>query len=55
MEQVYCKCEHTSSVHTENNDFAFWNVCDDCGKPIEDTYLYFNHYDGEYHCDNENQ
>lgn len=38
----FCKCEHSKSVHTEVDDFGYWYVCDTCGKPVEDTYEYFN-------------
>lgn len=50
-EQEFCKCEHTSSVYSENNDWNRWDMCSDCEKPIEGTYEPLNHFDGEDHCD----
>lgn len=49
MEKDYCKCENPSSVYTDDDDWGHWDVCSDCGKPIEDSYQYYNHYDGEDH------
>lgn len=49
MMNKFCRCEKSSRVYTESNDFAHWDVCSDCGNPIEDTYEYLNHYDGEDH------
>ena len=46
----YCKCKNSSSVFSENNDFGYWLKCCDCDKVIEDSFEYFNHYDGEDHC-----
>ena len=31
----YCTCENLKSVHSENDDFMRWDVCDDCGKVLE--------------------
>ena len=45
----YCKCEKSSSVYSESDDFGCWSVCSDCKKVVEDSYTYFNHYDGEDH------
>lgn len=47
----YCKCEKCSSITTELEDFGYWDVCCDCGKPLEDGYHYYNHFDGEDHDD----
>lgn len=51
MKQEFCECEHSSSLYNEHDDWGNWDVCSDCKKPIEDTYQYFNHSDGEDHCD----
>lgn len=45
----YCTCEDSKGVHTETNDFYQWDVCEICGKPIEDSVQGLNHYDGEDH------
>lgn len=49
-ETEYCKCKNGSGVYSEINDFGYWLVCNDCHKVIEDSFEYFNHYDGEDHC-----
>ena len=36
----FCKCTHSSSVFTEMDEWGYWDVCNDCHKPIEDTYGY---------------
>lgn len=46
---VYCQCANSSSVGSDMDDFGCWSVCVDCNMPVEDTYQYFNHYDGEDH------
>ena len=50
MGKDYCQCDTIECVSTDIDDFGQWDVCSKCGKPIEDTYEYFNHYDGEDHC-----
>ncbi|MBW9159460.1 hypothetical protein [Clostridium tagluense] len=50
MEQEFCKCMRTSSIYDEIDDWGHWDMCVDCNKPIEGTYEFFNHYDGEDHC-----
>ena len=45
----YCRCSKCSSVSTELTDLGFWLICCDCGKRVEDSFEYFNHYDGEDH------
>ncbi|WP_175400841.1 MULTISPECIES: hypothetical protein [Clostridium] len=52
-DEEFCNCNCNSSVYSENDDFGYWLVCTKCGKPIEDSYKYFNHYDGEDHCDDD--
>lgn len=46
----YCTCEKCTQTYTVTDDFAQWDVCSNCNKPIEDTYEYLDHYDGEDHC-----
>ena len=36
----YCKCSSISSVTSEIEEWGYWDVCNDCHKPIEDTYGY---------------
>lgn len=48
-ESEFCSCEKSSGVYTETNDFARRDVCIDCDKPIEDSLVPLNHYDGEDH------
>ena len=45
----FCRCKKCSSVATEDTGFGFWLTCCDCGKRIEDSFEYYNHYDGEDH------
>ena len=45
----YCTCEKLERVYTDMDDFGHWDVCDVCGKVVEGTYVYFDHYDGEDH------
>ena len=47
----YCKCKSTTSVTSEIEEWGDWDVCCKCGKPIEDGFHYYNHYDGEDHDD----
>mgnify|MGYP003275648357 CR=1 FL=1 len=51
--QEYCICEKSSSVYCETNDFGQWVVCGDCHKVVEDSFEYFNHYDGEDHLESD--
>lgn len=32
----FCKCEKSSSLHTDTNDWYQFDICNDCGKVIED-------------------
>lgn len=44
----YCKCARVKGITSGcEDDFGYWDVCCDCGKPLEDAYHYYNHYDGE--------
>ena len=45
----FCRCNKCSSVSTVHTDFGFWLICCDCGKRLEDSFEYDNHYDGEDH------
>lgn len=45
----YCRCEHHSAIITQEEEFGYWDVCCNCGKPLEDGFHYFNHYDSEDH------
>jgi hypothetical protein len=47
----YCKCLNSSSVTSELGDWGYWLICCDCGKRLEDSFHYYNHYDGEDHDD----
>lgn len=49
----YCKCEQQQSITVENEEFGYWYVCSACGKPLEDGFHYYNHYDGEDHDDSD--
>lgn len=50
-EEDYCKCKFRSAVTSFIDDFGYWDICCNCGKPIEDGFHYYNHYDGEDHDD----
>ena len=46
MENIkYCKWENSSSISAETSDFGYWNICGDCGKPIEDGFHYYDQDD----------
>lgn len=47
----YCTCKQCSSVTSRAEEFGYRDVCCDCGKPLEDGFHYYNHYDGEDHDD----
>lgn len=47
----FCKCTYCSAITSQMEEFGYWDVCCDCGKPLEDGFHYFNHYDGEDHDD----
>lgn len=32
----FCKCQNRSGVHTETDDWYQYDICNDCGKIIED-------------------
>lgn len=50
-EDSYCKCINSSAISSEKEENGYWDVCCDCGKPLEDGFHYYNHYDGEDHDD----
>ena len=45
----YCQCQECASVTTEDVGIGCWLICCKCNKRIEDTFEYYNHYDGEDH------
>ena len=47
----FCKCKDLQALTVEDGEFGYWDICCTCGLPIEDGYHYYNHYDGEDHCD----
>lgn len=47
----FCKCANLSSVTSEISEFGYYDVCCTCGKPLENGFHYYNHYDGEDHDD----
>lgn len=36
----YCKCKEVNSVSSEIGEWGYWDVCNDCGKVIEDSFEY---------------
>lgn len=32
----FCKCQNSSGVHTECNDWYQYDICNNCGKVLED-------------------
>jgi len=42
----FCKCENRSGVYSETGTLGCWLVCRGCNKVIEDSYAYFNLYEG---------
>lgn len=32
----FCKCQNRSGIHTETDDWYQYDICNDCGKIIED-------------------
>lgn len=47
----YCNCKRSHGITTELEEFGYWDVCCECGKPIECGFHYYDHYDGEDHDD----
>lgn len=47
----YCRCKKTKAITSVMEDFGYWDVCCECGKPLEGGFHYFDHYDGEDHDD----
>ena len=45
----YCRCQRSGSITSEEEEWGYWDVCCDCGKPLENGFHYYNHYDGEDH------
>lgn len=50
-EMDFCKCENITEITSQLDEFGYWDVCCNCGKPVEDGFHYYNHYDGEDHDD----
>lgn len=38
----FCKCESELNVYSKMDTFGYWYVCNNCKKPIEDSYVYFS-------------
>ncbi|WP_185966659.1 hypothetical protein [Clostridium sp. HBUAS56017] len=53
MESEYCECKKSSSVYNaeDSKGFGSWDVCSDCNKRLESSYIPYDHYDGEDHCE----
>lgn len=49
LKEEFCKCARSKGVTSDVDDFGYWLICVACGKKIEDSYEYHNHYDGEDH------
>lgn len=49
----WCECDNRSSSYTEHGDLGCWDRCCDCGKVIEGSLIYYNHYDGEDHLESD--
>lgn len=47
----YCQCNNCRTITTVDDEWGYWDVCCSCGKPIEEGFHYYNHYDGEDHYD----
>lgn len=46
----YCQCKNCTSITSvDDGEWGYWDVCCACGRPLEDGYHYYNHYDGEDH------
>ena len=45
----YCSCTTHRTLTSIIEDTGYWDVCCKCGKPIEEGFHYYNHYDGEDH------
>lgn len=43
----FCKCKTVTAISAESSDFGYYDLCESCGKPLEDGFHYFNHSDGE--------
>lgn len=53
LKEEYCTCNaiYPETSDTESSDFGYWDICTNCGKKKEDSFHYYNHYDGEDHDD----
>lgn len=50
-EGIFCECKALSSITAHTGEWGYYDVCCECGKPLEDGFHYYNHYDGEDHDD----
>jgi hypothetical protein len=50
-EGIFCECKAPSSITAYTGEWGYYDVCCGCGKPLEDGFHYYNHYDGEDHDD----
>lgn len=50
-ERMFCECISSCSITTHTGEWGYYDVCCECGKPLEDGFHYYNHYDGEDHDD----
>lgn len=49
----YCKCQDRPAVSSVVEEFGYWDVCCKCGRPLENGFHFYNHYDGEDHDDDD--
>lgn len=49
----YCKCENRSGTRSAVGEWGYWLICSDCEKVVEDSFEYYNHYDGEDHYESD--
>jgi hypothetical protein len=47
----YCHCKDRKGHTAVVDDEGYWDFCTKCNRPIMDGFHYYNHYDGEDHCD----
>lgn len=45
----YCKCKNSSGSHTEFNSWYQYDVCNDCGKVLEDGIRNINDNEDYYY------
>lgn len=48
----YCECaDCADGISTRSNAEAYWDICNRCRRPIENSLHHHNHYDGKDHPD----